>query len=310
MPSPDDDFALEQAHRTSGLRDETLIARYRDRRDLVAFLDETHRTLTNGKTYYAMSAVVFHSDDLPALRDRFHDIAGGTFWHSVEAYRNPEMRPKIVEMSKEINARSALPIAVFDITTDNIAKQRTERAVRDRVLAQALKALDREGITDVVLDSFPADQARNIAADSRLLTRLRANGAVSDAMWLHHARMGDEHALWSADVVAWSVQRHVFGQEMRDSRFISPFAGRFQHVDAVTGQPIQTPIPQPSRMRMPQGATVRALPFVTLDQRTQAARQASTLAAAAKDAAQHDILEGGIAKAPPIQGPKGPSQSL
>lgn len=296
---------LRAEHRASGLWDDTLLERYATRQDLVAFVDETHRATADGEVgYYGLSAVVFHADDLPEIRRDLEEIAGGTFWHSKEAFKEQRLRGRIGDMNEYIAAKTAMPAIVFDVRGHEITEAQ-ERPVRDVCLKGALRVLDEQGITDAVLDNFPQSQQRNVSLDQAILHELREKGEVSEQMWMHHARMSEEHALWSADTVAWSVQRHHFGLQARDSQHVAPLSGRLQEVHALTGKRRELMMPPRADLAGRQGQRERRAPIHSLAQRVREVR-AETISPAGRSA----VKPLDMPKAPPIQGPEGPSRSL
>lgn len=307
--------ALRAAHRSSGLWDDTLLDRYVERRDLVAFMDETHRALPNGQMgYYGMSAVVFHADDLPDIRRDLETIAGGSFWHAKDAAKNAANSYRIGQMNEYIAERSALPVMVFDFRQTEIAEGDQERFARTGCLDRALRVLNDEGVTDVVLDQFPDRLSDNLKADRGVMQALKSTGAVGDDMWMHHARMSEEHALWTADAVAWSVQRHNFGTRARDSQHAAPLRGRLNEIHARTGVkvPLETGGSR-ADLAGPDGRIRRSAPILSMNERLNQARrraQAGPGARAPRVAPAGQTPRLDMPKAPPIQGPEGPSRSL
>lgn len=324
--------SLRALHRDSGLWDNTLLERYATRQDLVAFVDETHRATPAGDVgYYGMSVVVFHADELPEIRRDLESIAGGGFWHSKEAFKDSFKRPRIGEMNEYIASRTAMPAIVFDVRGHEIADAQ-ERAVRDVCLDRALRVLDAEGINDVVLDQFHESERHNVQLDQAIITSLRATGAVDEGMWMHHARMSEEHALWTADTVAWSVQRHHFGQQDRDSQHVAPLRDQLREIHAETGR--SRPLPTAARVDLtgPEGRRPRRAPVYSLAQRVDAARVAAARPTTAEKPAGRGVAGQPVAargngrqqeqpparprqdpdmpKAPPVQRPEGPSRSL
>lgn len=297
---------LRARHRDSGLWDDTLLERYTTRQDLVAFVDETHRATEDGQVgYYGLSAVVFHADDLPEIRRDLEEIAGGTFWHSKEAVKDQRLRGRIGDMNEYIAAKTAMPVVVFDVRDHEITEAQ-ERAVRDVCLRGALRTLDEQGITDVVLDNFPQAQQRNVRLDQAIVHELRERGEVSEQMWMHHGRMSEEHALWSADTVAWSVQRHHFGTKARDSQHVAPLSGHLQEVHALTGKKRELRTAMRADLVGREGQRERRAPIHSLAQRVQQLRaQGSSPVSRPAAAPRLDAP-----KAPPVQGPEGPSRSL
>lgn len=303
---------LRAEHRASGLWDDTLLERYATRQDLVAFVDETHRATSEGDAaYYALSAVVFHADDLPRIRGRLEDIAGGTFWHSKEAARNPQLRDRIAEMNKYIGQEAAKPAIVFDVRDHEIGPS-DERGARDVCLGQALRYLDEQGIGDVVLDQFARIEQHNVQLDQAVLSSLRASGEVDSEMWMHHARMSEEHALWSADTVAWSVQRHYFGQRDWDSKHLAPLRGRLEEIHAQTGAARTVKLPEHAELAGPDGRRARTAPIHSLARQVEKLRAASQRPAAqpASEESAAPAVDLDVQKAPPVAGPEGPSRSL
>lgn len=296
---------LRGRHRSSGLWDDTLLDRYATRGDFVAFMDETHRSTTTGDVaYYGLSAVVFHADDLPEIRRDLESIAGGNFWHSKEAFKDQRLRGRIAEMNEYIADRAALPAIIFDVRDHDISDVE-ERGARDVCLGRALRVLNEEGIRDVVLDQFAHIERHNVPLDQAILSGLRAAGTVDPAMWMHHARMSEEHALWSADAVAWSVQRHYFGQQDRDSQHVAPLRGHLREVHAQTGTPRQFEGAVPVAAARPDGRRERTAPIHRLARQIDRLRGGSPSAGATPPAAGPDTP-----KAPPTWRPEGPSRSL
>lgn len=303
---------LGTQHRDSGLRDELLLERYVSRQDLVAFVDETHRSTFEGDAgYYGLSAVVFHADELPEIRRGLEYIAGGDFWHSKDAAKDRLLEGRIGEMNEYIGQRAAMPVIVFDVRDREITPG-DERTVRDLCLDRALRVLDREGIHDVVLDQFHPSEQYNVKLDQALLTRLHATEQVDQQMWMHHAKMGDEHALWSADTVAWSVQRHYFGGEGRDSQHAAPLRGILREIHAETGTPRRLDVPPRAKLAGGDGRKERVAPIRMLARQIEQLRSSDQRPAArpAVDPDSPAKIQPDTPKAPPTWRPEGPSRSL
>jgi hypothetical protein len=299
---------LRTQHRDSGLRDERLLERYVAGQDLVAFLDETHRSSVQGDVgYYGLSAVVFHADELPEIRRGLEYIAGGHFWHSKEAAKDQMLRGRIGEMNEYIAQRAAMPVIVFDVR-DHELTPREERPARDLCLDRALRVLDREGIHDVVLDQFHHSEQHNVQLDQALLTRLRATEQVDDHMWMHHAKMGEEHALWGADTVAWSVQRHYFGNKDWDSQHVAPLRGSLREIHAETGTPRRLDVAARAQLAGPTGRRERVAPIHRLASQIERLRNGQARPGLAPEIARGSQLD--TPKAPPAWRPEGPSRSL
>lgn len=124
-------------------------------------------------------------------------------------------------MNEYIAEKAERPAIIFDVRDHEIGPAE-ERGARDVCLGQALRHLSEQGINDVVLDQFSRIEQHNVQLDQAVLASLRATGAVDPEMWMHHARMSEEHALWRAYTVAWSVQRHYFGRQDWDSQHLAP----------------------------------------------------------------------------------------
>lgn len=299
-------------HRDSGLRDEVLLDRYAVQQDLVAFLDETHRSTPQGDAgYYGLSAVIFDSRDLPEIRRGLEHIAGGDFWHSKEAAKDQLTRGRIGDMNEFIAERSPMPIIVFDVRTTELTPE-AERAARDLCLQRALRVLDREGIHDVVLDQFHHSEQHNVQLDHGVLSRLRATDQVDDSMWMHHAKMGEEHALWTADTVAWSVQRHYFGTRHWDSQHVAPLRGHLREIHAGTGVPSRLEIPSRTQLAGPSGRHERTSPIHRLNRQIENLRagQGRRPSLPRRTAPGAAAPAPDTPKAPPAWGPEGPSRSL
>lgn len=296
--------ALREQHRASGLWDDVLLDRYATRRDLVAFMDETHRALPDGQLgYYGISAVVFHADDLPGIRRDLEAIADGSFWHAKDIAKRGREDHRIADMSSYIASRSDLPVMIFDMRPEEITTNQ-ERPVRDDCLRRALQVLDEQGVTDVVLDQFPDRLQHNVQLDQAVLHGLKGAGTVDDHMWMHHARMSEEHALWSADTVAWAVQRHNYGTHASDSRHVAPLSGRLREVHARSGISVELTTASTADLASPRGQARRSAPILSMNARLNEARRRAQ--------ASHDgrASRTNMPKAPPIQRPEGPSRSL
>lgn len=290
-----------EQHRASGLWDDVLLDRYATRRDFVAFMDETHRALPDGQLgYYGISAVVFHADDLPKIRRDLETIAGGSFWHAKDIAKNAREAHRVADMASYIASESALPVMVFDMRPEEITENQ-ERSVRDECLRRALQVLDEQMVTDVVLDQFPDRLKHNVQLDQAVLHSLKGAGAVDAHMWMHHARMSEEHALWSADTVAWAVQRHNYGSYASDSRHAAPLSGQLREVHARSGVSVQLTTAPTADLASPRGQVRRSAPILSMNARLNEARRR----AQAARAPQADMP-----KAPPVQRLEGPSRSL
>ncbi|MGO1684424.1 MAG: hypothetical protein ACTHYR_05575 [Brachybacterium sp.] len=299
---------LRAQHRDSGLRDEVLLERYVARQDLVAFLDETHRASPQGDAgYYGLSAVIFHADELPEIRRGLEYIAGSKFWHSKEAAKDQLLRGRIGDMNEYIAQRAAMPAIVFDVRDQEITPSQ-ERSARDLCLDRALRVLDREGIHDVVLDQFHHSEQHNVELDQALLTNLRATDQVDDRMWMHHGRMGEEHALWSADTVAWSVQRHYFGVKDWDSQHVAPLRGTLREIHAETGTPRRLDVDSRAKLSAPSGRRARVAPIHRLAKQIEILRNGRNPPGPASGPTRGNGPD--TPKNPPTRGPEGPSRSL
>ncbi|MGQ4510702.1 hypothetical protein ACUH9X_08195 [Dermabacteraceae bacterium P13147] len=304
--------AAMQAHRESGLLDEVLVDRYAHKGDLVAFIDETHRTTDRGElSYYGLSAVIFHADDLPEIRKELDAISGRGYWHAKEEHRRSHRWDDIERMSAYINEKAAKPIIIFDLKKGDLPEEADERKMRDYVLNSTLKHLNEEGIRDVVLDAFPKELSHNAEADKEILTRLQWNGSVDADMWMHHARMGEEHVLWSADTVAWAIQRSEFGWRENDSRFIAPLAPNLHHLHARTGLNVP-PVVKPEAARRENQD--RRPPVLDMQARIRQAKEKLEKArrdSAAKRGSNTQTPARNLARpiAPPTTRREGPTQS-
>ncbi|MBV7411450.1 hypothetical protein KRX56_01670 [Dermabacteraceae bacterium TAE3-ERU27] len=274
LRTPEELAHWRNEHLASGLLDETLLTRYSHVPDLVAFIDETHPSTDGGEvTYYGLSAVIFHADNLPEIRKELEAISGRGYWHAKDEFRRPGQKRKddIERMAAYINEKAAKPIVVFDLKKGELSEGADERKMRDYVLRSMLKHLNDEGIRDVVLDTFPKALSHNVEADKAILTRLQWDGSVDADMWIHHAQMRKEHALWAADTVVWAAQRSELGKREGDSRFIAPLAPNLHHMQARTGLKVP-PVVQPEAVR--EANQKRRPPIFDMPTRIRQAREA------------------------------------
>jgi hypothetical protein len=251
--------------------------------------------------------VIFHADDLPEIRRGLEYIAGGDYWHSKEIAKDKLLRGRIGDMNEYIAQHAAMPVIVFDVQ-DHSLEDAHERAARDLCLDRALRVLDREGVYDVVLDQFHVSEQHNVQLDQALLTRLRATEQVDARMWMHHAKMGQEHMLWSADTVAWSVQRHYFGTKDWDSQHVAPLRGSLREIHAETGTPRQLSTASRANLSGPTGRRERTAPIHRLAKQIENLRRGQQPPESGSGPARADGPES--PKDPPAQGPEGPSRSL
>ena len=119
---------------------------------------------------------------------------------------------------------------------------------------------------------------------------------------------GDSTALWSADTVAWSVQRHYFGQQDRDSQHVAALRGHLREVEAQTGAPRQfDDLPKTTAAR-PGGRRERTAPIYRLAKQVEILRNRRSPPGPESGPTRGDGPA--TPKNPPTRGPEGPSRSL
>lgn len=185
----------------------------------VTYVDESYRGLERGeRPFYSMSAVTVGVDRLSDVRKAMIEIAGGRYWHTVEAFKDGN-EDTISRMGHYIAASSEWNV----VTVETPIGHQTDGLTRAR--ATCLAALAREvtrGTGGSAVRLLVADRNRDERlnrADKTVIATLRGNGDIDRNVALHHGRMGYEPVLWAADVVSWSAYR---GLAVDDHRWIAP----------------------------------------------------------------------------------------
>lgn len=78
----------------------------------VAFLDESFELEGDRKTFYLMSAVVTHRDQIEPLRDGLRNLVGGNFWHTTESLLTDDGRQRAIEIAAYLGGENGNEVCI------------------------------------------------------------------------------------------------------------------------------------------------------------------------------------------------------
>lgn len=186
----------------------------RARGGYVGFLDESFE-LSGEKTFYLMSAVVTHQDQIHALRDGLQDVVGDTYWHTTESLQTPEGRTAAVDIAEYLGNEKGTEVCIVscrmplgDGGADG-ARQACFQQVGANLCSGAhpLKA----GVHLMVLEQRETQHERSY--DAKIVRDLRSALVICRHCQLKQASPRDEPLLWLPDLVSSAVRRSITHKE-------------------------------------------------------------------------------------------------
>lgn len=248
--------------------------------EALAFVDESYRAATTQtQGYYTLTAAVVANADIPLMREALKAQAGGTYWHTTEAFsqRSPEQASAagvwignigpMLEVTSDHIDQGVITVhtAVPPWPEDRQYRQHRVMALeeaRTECMTTLLKNLaddPRGEISGVVFESRSSGAGQNMdKTDQLTISRLQDSGVIPTQMGAVFISPAVEPVLWSADLTAWAAKRALDNDEPgwirdagMDTRWIDAQTNRELH-DPTLDSPMKfSTRPQPSVTRDP-----------------------------------------------------------
>ncbi|WP_218973367.1 hypothetical protein [Actinomyces wuliandei] len=184
---------------------------------LVAYVDETMRPPGECRPgeapFYTMAAVLLRVRDLDHARRDIKEIAGGSWWHTVQAATTHDGRARVRDMLTYLaRYQDTCVVAVHH----RPAPGATSRAMRATCLTGLLAALSRPGphhgatwepVPLIVLER--PQTGKDLNRDQHTTRQTRQAGLVPRTTVVTHASPSSEQLLWLPDLVAHTWRRQV-----------------------------------------------------------------------------------------------------
>lgn len=175
----------------------------------VAFVDESFRLNSPGKTFYVMSAALFEGTELAARRTLLTQLTGGTVLHATDWFRD----------GKHDELAAALDWAETNVgwhfITVEIPVPHGEKSedARRSCLRTLLHLLAENKVHTVILDTRGRHALDN--HDQTVARELRRKREIPLHAVLRHVDDRVEPLLGCADLVAWSCRRLLANDDVR-----------------------------------------------------------------------------------------------
>ncbi|WP_105567780.1 hypothetical protein [Microbacterium halophytorum] len=212
----------------------------------VAFVDESYRAAgrPGEPPFYLMVAVVIDVDAMGQARADLMRIAGGTYWHTTEAFRELTGRSRVDAMVAYLSAADVWSVVAVQTCVD--PRDATLESARMECMARLIAEVTRGGgphATRTIVAEIRrpgAEQAR----DDENITRLFRAGVLSDGVRLHMVSPNQEPLLWAPDVVAWALRRLL---ALGDGQWFSPLRTACTLFESGSGRRIMVGVPRAGR---------------------------------------------------------------
>lgn len=170
----------------------------------VAFIDESHRQLTDARYGTLLAAVVISEADEAAVTARARSrLQSGQRRYHWRDEGNRSRRGFVDAFTEQDDIRLGIVIASTIV-------ERAKRVEQGRVsnLWRLLAELNGQAVDRLVIENR---QEWNDRHDRREIERARIAGACPPDLVYSHLRPPDGPALWVADAVAGAASAHLFG---------------------------------------------------------------------------------------------------
>ena len=181
----------------------------------VAFLDESFELEANRRTFYLMSAVVAHRDQLEPLRDGLVDVVGDQFWHTTDSLLTGDGRKQAVQVAQYLGDENGTEVCIVScrMPLGDDGGDAARRACFGQLatsLCTGMQPLAGE-VHLMVLEQRETQHERSF--DAKIVKELRAEKVICRHCQLRQASPRDEKLLWLPDLVSSAVRRNITHQE-------------------------------------------------------------------------------------------------
>lgn len=183
--------------------------------DYIAFLDESFELQADRRTFYLMSAVVTHRDQLELLRDGLVDVVGDRFWHTTDSLLTTGGRRQAVAVAQYLGDESGTEVCIVScrMPLGDDGGDAARRACFGQLAASlctGAQPLAGE-VHLMVLEQRETQHERSF--DARIVKELRAEKVICRQCQLRQASPRDEKLLWLPDLVSSAVRRSITHRE-------------------------------------------------------------------------------------------------
>jgi hypothetical protein len=180
----------------------------------VAFLDESFELGANRRTFYLMSAVVAHRDQLTPLRDGLLDVVGDRYWHTTESLLTSDGRRQAVEVAEYLGDKNGTEVCIVScrIPLGNDGGDAARRACFGQLAASLCTGIEplANRVHLMVLEQRQTQHERSF--DAKIVKELRAEKVICRQCQLKQVSPRDEKLLWLPDLVSSAVRRNITHQ--------------------------------------------------------------------------------------------------
>lgn len=181
----------------------------------VAFLDESFELQANRRTFYLMSAVVAHRDQLTPLRDGLLDVVGDRYWHTTESLLTSDGRQQAVEVAEYLGDENGTEVCIVScrMPLGDDGGDAARRACLGQLAASLCTGVQplASEVHLMVLEQRETQHERSF--DAKIVKELRAEKVICRQCQLKQVSPRDEKLLWLPDLVSSAVRRNITHQE-------------------------------------------------------------------------------------------------
>lgn len=177
----------------------------------MAFLDESFELGGGRETFYILSAVVTHRDQVEALRNGLRTVVGGSYWHTTESLLTDDGRKRAIGIAEYLGAEDGTEVCIVSCKIPlaaggaDTARQACFRQVAGTLCAGAHPL--GGAVHLMVLEQRQTQHERSY--DSKIVKDLRSAKVICRQCQLRQASPRDEHLLWLPDLVSSAVRRNI-----------------------------------------------------------------------------------------------------
>jgi hypothetical protein len=181
----------------------------------IAFLDESFELQANRRTFYLMTAVVVHRDQLQPLRDGLLDVVGDRYWHTTESLLTGNGRQQAVEVAQYLGDENGTEVCIVScrMPLGDDGGDAARRACFGQLAASLCTGAQplAGGVHLMVLEQRETQHERSF--DAKIVKELRAEKVICRQCQLKQASPRDEKLLWLPDLVSSAVRRSITHRE-------------------------------------------------------------------------------------------------
>ena len=193
-------------------------------------------------SFYVMTGSTVRVEDLVKVRNELSQIAGGTFWHTTEAFQ--ERRHADIRAILRYIAEASSQTFVF---TSGIDDATSLENARRQFFLQLLAELAGQGSGLIVFEKRRDRVQTNL--DMALIQAAKKEGLISRDIRVIPGTPAAEHLLWLPDAGSWALRRLLAADESRWFRLLKD---EYRAIDAT---PEKEKKPEPAAAKGPGSET-------------------------------------------------------